>query len=127
MGAPAVHPYTSQQLVAAPIDEQTELFELAGEFDAYMAPRLEEKLLASIDAGRSGVVIDMTQVSFVDLSTLNVIVRALKRAYQRNGHVVLACHERAVLRAIDLAGLRHALRVFDTRAEALTALRRRER
>ena len=126
MVAPSVSPYPTQQLVETSIDEQTELFELAGEFDAYMAPQLEKQLITAIEAGRTEVVIDMTQVSFVDLSTLNVIVRALKRAYQRNGHVVLACHERAVLRAIDLAGLQRALRVFDSRAAALTALRRGE-
>jgi anti-sigma B factor antagonist len=125
MVAPAVDPYPSQQLVATPLDEQTELLELAGEFDAYMAPRLEEQLLAAIDSGRTEVVIDVTQVTFVDVSTLNCIVRALKRAYQRNGHVVLAGNQRVVLRAIDLAGLRHALRVYSDRAEALAALRRR--
>ena len=122
MVGPAVDPYPSQQLVATPIDEQTELFELAGEFDAFMAPRLERELLAAIDDGHTAVVIDMTQVTFVDMSTLNTIVRALKRAYQRNGRVVLACEQRAVLRAIDLSGLR--LRVHRDRAEALTALRR---
>ena len=124
MVAPAVDPYPSQQLVATPIDEQTELFELAGEFDAYMAPKLEEQLVSAIEAGHTEVVIDMTQVTFVDMSTLNSIVRGLKRAYQRNGHVVLACEDRAVLRAIDLAGLRRALRIFNDRSEALAALRR---
>lgn len=121
MVGPAVDPYPSQQLVATPIDDRTELFELAGEFDAFMAPRLERELLTAIEDGRTGVVIDMTQVTFVDMSTLNTIVRALKRAYQRNGRVVLACEQHAVLRAIDLSGLR--LRVYHDRAEALTALR----
>lgn len=120
--APAVDPYPSQQLVASMLDEQTQLFELAGEFDAYMAPRLERELLAAIDAGHTEVVIDMTQVSFVDMSTLSSIVRGLKRAYQRNGHVVLACQQPSVLRAIDLSRL--PLRVYPDRAAALAALRR---
>ena len=112
------------QVVETPLDEQTELFELKGEFDLSVAPELERRLLNAIEAGHAEVVIDMTQVTFIDLATLNVIIRALKRAYQRNGHVVLACRERAVLRAIDLAGLRRALRVYDDRTEALAALRR---
>lgn len=124
MSAPAVHPYPSQQLVVTSLDEQTQLFELAGEFDSYMAPQLENALMEAIDSGHTEIVIDVTQVTFVDMSTLNCIVRGLKRAYQRNGHVVLAGEQRVVLRAIDLAGLRHALRVLPSRAEALTALRR---
>ena len=123
MSAAAVDPYPSQQLVASHLDEQTELFELAGEFDAYMAPRLERELLDAIEGGHTEVVLDMTQVTFVDVSTLTSIVRALKRAYQRNGHVVLACSQPPVLRAIDLASLR--LRIYPTRAEALAALRGR--
>lgn len=124
MAAPTVDDHASRQLVETALDPQTDLFELAGEFDAYLAPRLEEHLLKAIERGHSEVVIDMTGVTFVDMSTLNVIVRALKRAYQRNGHVVLACRQRHVLRAIDLAGLRHALRVYEDRTEALAALRR---
>ena len=125
MVAPAVHPYPAQQLVVTPLDERTELFELAGEFDAYMAPQLEKHLMEAIDSGHTEVVLDVTQVTFVDVSTLNCIVRGLKRAYQRNGHLVLAGEQRVVQRAIDLAGLRHALRVFPDRSEALAALRRR--
>jgi anti-anti-sigma factor len=69
------------------------------------------------------LVVDMCGVEFVDLSTLNVIVRAMKAVYRHNGHLVLACAQRNVLRAIDLAGLRHAVRVYGSREEALASLR----
>jgi anti-anti-sigma factor len=60
-------------------------------------------------------------VTFVDMSTLNAIVRAMKLVYRHNGHLAVATTARPVLRAIDLAGLRHSIRVFPTRQEAVDA------
>jgi len=109
----------------APLDD-VELFVLDGEFDAYTAPTLEQQLLEAIERGRCELVLDMTGVTFIDMSTLNVIVRAMKEAYRRNGHLNVATTARPVVRAIDLAGMRHSLRVFPTREEALARLRERQ-
>lgn len=73
------------------------------------------------------IVIDMCDVEFVDMSTLNVVVRVMKAVYRHNGHLVLACAQRNVLRAIELAGLRHAVRVYESREEAVASLRDRPR
>jgi anti-sigma B factor antagonist len=99
-----------------------ELFVLDGEFDAYSTPWLEEQLVGAIDGGRYEVVLDMSGVTFADMSTLNVIVRAMKLVYRHNGHLVVACTQRPVLRAIELAGLQHAVKVYDTLDEAIGAL-----
>lgn len=104
---------------------EVEVFVLHGEFDAYNSPRLAERLETTIERGIYDLVVDMCDVPFVDMSTLNVIVRAMKSVYRRNGHLVLACADRNVLRAIDLAGLRHAVRVYPTREEALARVRDR--
>ena len=101
------------------------VFVLHGEFDAYISPLLEQQLEAAIERGVHDLVVDMCDVEFVDMSTLNVIVRAMKAVYRHNGHLVVTCTERHVLRAIDLAGLRHAVRVYGSREEALTSLRER--
>jgi anti-sigma B factor antagonist len=118
----------SLESLAPHVDESqldgVELFVLEGEFDAYAAPALEQQLLEAIERGRYELVVDMAGVSFVDMTTLNVIVRAIKRVYQHNGHLVLVYRQGAVPRAIELGGLRHALRVFPTREEAIASLQR---
>jgi anti-anti-sigma factor len=68
-------------------------------------------------------VVDMCDVSFVDVSTLNRLVRAIQETYRHNGRLVVACAERSVLRAIELAALQHAIRLFDSREAAIAALR----
>jgi anti-sigma B factor antagonist len=102
-----------------------EVFVLRGEFDAYSMPMLGDQLDAAIERGDYEIVVDMCEVTFVDMSTLNRIVRAMKEVYRHNGHLVVACGEKHILRAIDLAGLRHAVRVYDSRDEAIAHLRDR--
>jgi anti-anti-sigma factor len=101
------------------------VFVLHGEFDAFSMPLLGDKLDEAIEHARYDFVIDMGAVTFVDLSTLNRIVRAMKELYRHNGHLVIASSDRNVLRAIELAGLRHAVRVYPTRDDALAHLRDR--
>jgi anti-anti-sigma factor len=101
------------------------VFVLHGEFDAYSMPLLGDKLDRAIENGQYEIVIDMCDVTFVDMSTLNRIARAIKQVYRRNGHLVIACAQRNVRRAIDLAGLRHSVRVYDSREEAFEHLRDR--
>ena len=98
---------------------------LRGEFDAYAVPKLGDQLDAAIERGEYDLVIDMCGVTFVDMSTLNRIMRAMKEVYRHNGHLVVACGDRNVRRAIDLAGLRHSVRLYNTRDEAIEHLRDR--
>jgi anti-anti-sigma factor len=98
---------------------------LRGEFDAYSLPMLGDKLDEAIRNGHYDFVVDMCGVTFVDMSTLNRIVRSMKEVYRHNGHLVIACGDSHVRRVIDLAGLRHAVRVYPNRGEALAHLRER--
>jgi anti-anti-sigma factor len=103
------------------------VFVLTGEFDAYSMPKLGDELDAAVKRGNYEIVIDMCSVTFVDMSTLNRIVRTMKEVYRHNGHLVLACADKHVLRAIELAGLRHSVRVYPTREQAVAHVRDRER
>ena len=111
----------------ARIDESEQddvvLFVLGGEFDAYSAPGLEERLNEVIDRARYEMVVDLTEVTFIDMSTLNAILRAIKRIYQHNGRLLVVCESPPVLRAIDLAGMRHSIKIFHSRDEAYSELR----
>lgn len=122
MAPPSLEPL-SPHVDESPING-VELFVLEGEFDAASAPGFEEQLETAIAAGRFDMCVDMSGVTFVDLSTLNVLVRALKRVYRHNGHMALVADQGTVVRAIELANLRHCLQVFPTRDAAVAALHR---
>ena len=79
----------------------------------------------ALERGRYEIVLDLHGVAFIDLKTLYAIQRAQKICYQHNGHLAMTSVARPVLRAIELSGMRHALRVFPTRDEAIERLRER--
>jgi anti-sigma B factor antagonist len=102
-----------------------DVFVLRGEFDAYSLSKLGDQLDAALERGDYEIVIDMCGVTFVDMSTLHRIARAMKEVYRHNGHLVVACDDHHVRRVIDLAGLRHSVRVYDSRDEAIAHLKDR--
>jgi anti-anti-sigma factor len=105
--------------------DDVDVFVMRGEFDAYSVRMLGDLLDAALERGEYEFVIDMCEVTFVDMSTLNRIVTAMKEVYRHNGHLDVACADRNVLRAFELAGLRLSVRVYENREEAIAQLKER--
>ena len=53
---------------------------VSGELDVFTAPSLDESLAESIDAGRVNLIVDLTDVTFLDSTGLGSLVKGLKRA-----------------------------------------------
>ena len=98
------------------------LIELSGEVDLYTAPRFKDDLIALIDEGVARVVIDLSQVTFIDSTALGVIIGGVKRLHERDGSLALVAVSRPVVRILDITGLNRVLTIFDTREAAFAAL-----
>ncbi len=98
------------------------LVELSGEVDLYTAPRFKEDLVGLIESGVEAIVIDLSQVTFIDSTALGVIISGVKRLRERDGRLMIVAGSRPVVRILDITGLDKVLTVFDTRDEALAAL-----
>lgn len=98
------------------------LVELSGEVDLYTAPRFKDDLVALIDAGVAAIVVDLSQVTFIDSTALGVIIGAVKRLHEHDGRLAIVAGSRPVVRILDITGLNKVLTVFDTREAALAAL-----
>ncbi len=96
--------------------------ELSGEVDLYTAPRFKEDLVGLIESGVEAIVIDLSQVTFIDSTALGVIIGGVKRLRERDGRLMIVAGSRPVVRILDITGLDKVLTVFDTRDEALAAL-----
>lgn len=58
---------------------------LTGEVDLYTAPELKQELVRLIEDGSRTVVIDMTDTTFIDSTTLGVLVSGVKRLRPLDG------------------------------------------
>ena len=81
------------------------LITVPGEVDLATSPELDVAIIAAIDSGTPSVVIDLTDVSFMDSSGLGVIVRALKRCREAENDLDLVITNERVLKVFGITGL----------------------
>ena len=101
------------------IDSETHVIELRGEVDLYTAPEFKTHLHELIDEGKTHIVIDLSQVTYIDSTTLGVLVGGLKRLRRAGGSLVLVCTEASIVHIFDVTGLDQALPVYATVEEAI--------
>ena len=90
---------------------------LGGELDLYNADEVRAALNQAIDAGAGRVVIDMSDVEFVDSTALGVLVEARSRL-GRDG-LALAAPQLDTRRTLQVSGLDRHLPVHDSVEDAL--------
>jgi anti-anti-sigma factor len=101
---------------------------VAGEIDMDTAPAFEEALAASVrDRSESGVVVDLCEVTFMDSSGLNALVRAMERHKRHLSTLAVATDDSRITTLFEVSRLDQALRLYRSRDAAVEALDRRWR
>ncbi|MBC7286614.1 MAG: STAS domain-containing protein [Armatimonadetes bacterium] len=104
------------------------VIKLSGELDAYMAPEVRDRVEEILGTGHSWLLIDLTDVEYMDSVGLGIMVGAAKRANERSGDIAIVCQRPNVLRVFEISGTKDLLNVVATLAEARAVLERsRER
>ena len=93
---------------------------LVGELDLYNAPALRESLAELAAEEPKRVVIDLSQVDFVDSTALGVLIEVRSRLHEPRGFL-LAAPGVETHRALQISGLDRHLGVHATVEEALQA------
>jgi len=92
---------------------------LEGEFDLAAAPALREELDAACAGGGRGVVLDMSEVTFVDSSALRELLRGDHALQARGARLVLAAVNPSVARLLELTRTTGLLAAAPTLESAL--------
>ena len=61
--------------------------------------------MAPIAAGVDRVVVDLTETTFIDSSSLGVLIGAHRRLKARGGRLMVACDDEAILKTFRITGL----------------------
>jgi anti-sigma B factor antagonist len=101
------------------IDEETCVIALSGEVDLYTAPEFKAQLLDVIGKGGKQVIVDFTDTTFIDSTTLGVLVGGVKRLRTNDGELSLVCNDRNITKIFEITGLDRVFTIYPTRAEAL--------
>jgi anti-sigma B factor antagonist len=92
-----------------------------GDADLNAAEELESKLTEVIEEGPSAVVVDLSQVTFLDSMVLGVLLQSLKRLRARGGRLRVVTPRAEVRRIFELTHLDRLFELDSTREEALLA------
>jgi anti-sigma B factor antagonist len=101
------------------VDDATHVISVTGEIDIFTAPEFKERISAAIDAGRDRLVVDLGGTTFIDSSSLGVLISAHRRLAGRDGRLVIACDVESVLNTFRITGLDSVLEIVPTRDDAL--------
>ena len=100
---------------------ETGIVTLGGDVDLHTAPQLRERLSRAIDDGVSRLVVDLTDVTFIDSMTLGVLLGASKRLRPRGGQLRLVVAEASVRKIFEITLLDRVFQLHDSREAALAA------
>jgi len=101
------------------VDDGTYVISLTGEVDLYTAPEFKQQLLNVIAEGGKDVVVDFTNTTFIDSTTLGVLVGGVKRLRAEDGRLSLVCSDRNITKIFEITGLNRVFTIYTTRDEAL--------
>jgi anti-sigma B factor antagonist len=101
------------------VDDGTYVIALSGEVDLYTAPEFKAQLLEVIGEGGKEVVVDFSNTTFIDSTTLGVLVGGVKRLRTQDGRLSLVCSDRNITKIFEITGLDRVFTIYPTRDEAL--------
>jgi anti-sigma B factor antagonist len=104
------------------LDEQRHVVAVAGEIDLFTAPELKAVLSEAVEAGRTRIVVDLTETTFLDSTALGVLIGAVKRLRSRDGVLTIVNTDANIAKTFEITGLDQIFTIRPTRDEAIRAL-----
>ena len=91
-----------------------------GELDAFTVSQFRE-VLAEL-ASRPRLVIDLSEVPFMDSAGLGALIGGIRRTREQGGDVSVSCNRATLIRLLRTTGFDRVVTVADTVEEAAAAL-----
>jgi anti-sigma B factor antagonist len=104
------------------LDGDAYVISLSGEVDLYTAPEFKQQLLDVIGQGGKEVVVDFTDTTFIDSTTLGVLVGGVKRLRPNGGRLSLVCSDRNITKIFEITGLNKVFEIYATRDAAVDSI-----
>src|SRR3954468_9094833 len=105
------------------VDEQTAVVSVRGEIHLATAPEFSERVNAVIASGHPAVVVDLTEVGFIDSTGLSVLLNALRRITRAGGTLTLVCTNPTVMRLFEVTKMDTTFTIVGSRGEAVEKAR----
>ena len=95
---------------------------LKGRLDNNNAQSLEESLMKLIDDGARQIIIDCSQIEYINNAGLRMLLNVAKRILDFDGRLALHSPSQAAKDMFDKTGFSMVSRIYDTREEAIAGV-----
>jgi len=96
-----------------------QVFELSGSLDIATSPTVRVSLLDASARGDHRLIVDLTNVDFLDSTGLGALIGAQRRAKEFDGEVRLVVKEGQIVRLLRITGLLKIFAVYSTLNDAV--------
>src|SRR3712207_2280638 len=104
---------------AMPSTERPNVLPLEGEIDLHVSPRIAASLNQMITSKPKQLVVDLSQVSYIDSSGLAVLIEAMQNVAAYGGKFALAGLQEGVRPIFEIARLDQVFQIYPTVDAAL--------
>lgn len=94
---------------------------VSGEIDLATQGSLRAQLNELVVAGQVDLILDLTDVTFVDSTGLGALIGTRRRVHAFHGSLTLVIPNEAVLKVFTITGLQRVFDIYDTLEAALDA------
>ena len=111
------------QVVTVELGDGLAVASVVGEADLYTAPELRGALSALVDNGAHSVLVDLSRTSFLDSTTLGVLMGAVRKLRSRGGQIAIACSDPNIRKIFEITLLDRIFAMFDSTEAGIEHLR----
>lgn len=98
------------------------VLELSGRLDSHTVPEFRSQITANMSAQSPYLLLDLSDVTFVDSRALAVIVQTMHTCQGGGGELCISGPTNSVRRIFELTRLDKTIKIYSTQAEALASL-----
>ncbi len=95
------------------------VFELSGSLDIATSPTVRAALLDASERGDHRLIVDLSDVEFLDSTGLGALIGAQRRANEMGGELRLVVKEGQIVRLLRITGLLKIFAVYPTLGDAV--------
>ena len=98
------------------------VIDLRGEVDVYTAPKFKTSMIELIDEGNYHIIVNLSNVQYMDSAGLGALVSGLKRVREHEGSINLVSPTVPVQRVLDITRLSKILTIYASEQQALQSI-----
>jgi anti-sigma B factor antagonist len=95
---------------------------VGGEVDYEVSPQLKAHMMRAIKAGARRLVLDLSDVTFIDSTAIGVVAGAVEKLDEAGGSLAIVSTHEKVVQIFEITGLDSVITLHASREEALAAL-----